>query len=173
MSEILNEDSKVDTAKLLETLKKKADLLGISYAPTIGAVKLKAKIDTFMEDKGGNEPVNETTVGPNKSLFELEKAAKKPILAIISDLDSSQQGDPTIVQNIGNKFFKVGCIVIKGETQLIPFAIIKSLQAKTMVQWQDEKHAITKRPTGNKVARTTKRYSVEIIDDNPDVSKIK
>ncbi len=174
MSEEIKEDNKVDTTKstaeLLTALKKKADLLGITYNAKIGLEKLKLKIELFMEEKGGNEPINEKSVGPSKSVHDIEAAAKKPMLVVVNDLDATQLNDPTIITNIGNKYFKIGCITEKGKEQLVPKAVIDSLRAKTMVQWVDEKHSITKRPTGNRVARTTKRYNINVIDANPKVN---
>ena len=167
--EIVNEDNKVDESKLLDRLKTKADLLGISYNAKIGLKSLQSKVDKFLEEQGGNEPVNETSVGPNKSIADMETAAKKPWLVIVNDLDAGQQNDPTIITNIGNKYFKVGCITKKAEEQLVPVCVVEALEAKTMVQWVDEKHAITKRPTGNRVAKTTKRYNIQILDKNPKV----
>ena len=170
-----NVDNKVDTElskedKLLADLKKKADLLGITYNVKIGFDKLKAKVELFLqEDEDKTEAVNEVSVGPNKSVLDIEADAKAPMLVIVRDLDAGQQNDPTIVTNIGNKFFKIGCITQKDVEQLVPRAVVEALKAKTMVQWVDEKHAITKRPTGNRVARTTARYNIQILDENPEV----
>lgn len=166
-----NVDNKVDEAKLLEDLKKKADLLGVTYNKQIGFEKLKLKVDLFLkEDEDVNEVVETTTsVGPNKSIANIETEAKKPMLVIVKDLDAGQQNDPTIVTNIGNKYFKIGCITQKDKEQMVPKAVVEALKAKTMVQWVDEKHAITKRPTGNRVARTTARYSIQVLDENPKV----
>lgn len=166
-------DNKVDDAEKLERLKQKADLLGITYNAKIGFEKLKLKVDLFLEEQEDKTPVNESSVGPSNKILSLEQEAKKPVYAVVKDLDPSQQNDPTIVVNIGNKFFKIGCIVTKGKAELIPNAIIEALKAKTMIEWVDEKHAITKRPTGNRVARTTKRYSIEIIDKDAKVEDYK
>ena len=170
MSEEIVEDNKVDTQndKLFADLKKKADLLGVKYSVNIGFDKLKTKVELFLEDQE-DEVITTKSVGPNKSVMDIEKAAKKPMLVIINDLDASQQNDPTIVTNIGNKFFKIGCITQKGIEQLVPTAVVDALRAKTMVQWMDDKHAITKRPTGNRVAKTTARYNIQILDANPKI----
>lgn len=166
-------DNKVDDSEKLERLKQKADLLGIKYNPSIGFDKLKLKVDLFLEEQEDKTPVNESSVGPSNKILTLEQEAKKPIYAVVKDLDPSQQNDPTVVVNIGNKFFKIGCIVTKGRAELIPNAIVEALNAKTMIEWVDEKHAITKRPTGNRVARTTKRYAIEILDANPKIEDYK
>jgi hypothetical protein len=167
--EYVIKDNKVDTTetdKKMDALRKKADLLGISYNAKIGMAKLKAKIDMFIEDKGGNDPVNEVSVGPNKTISDIEADAKTPMLVIVRDLDATQQNDPTIITNIGNKYFKIGCITKKAVEQIVPKAVVSAIRAKTMVQWIDEKHAITKRPTGNRVAQTSKRYSIEVIEED-------
>ena len=166
-------DNKVDDTEKLERLKQKADLMGIKYNPNIGFDKLKTKMDLVLEEQEEKTPVNESSVGPSKGVLSKEEAARKPVYAIVKDLDPSQQNDPTVVVNIGNKFFKIGCIVEKGKAQLIPNAVIQALKAKTMIEWVDQKHAITKRPTGNRVARTTKRYAIEILDANPKIEDYK
>ena len=168
MSDEIN-DNKVDTEKLMADLKKKADLLGIKYNAKIGFEKLKMKVELFLEAQEGDEPINESSVGPDKHVQDIERRAKEPLLVIVKDLDATQQNDPTIVTNIGNSYFKIGCITQKGKEQLVPRAVVEELQTKTMVEWVDEKHAITKRPTGNRVARTTKRYSIQILDENPEI----
>ena len=171
MSEDIKVDNKVDTTKndkLFADLKKKADLLGVKYSTNIGFEKLKLKVELFLEEK--DETVKTTkSVGPNKSVIDLETEAKKPMLVIVKDLDATQQNDPTIATNIVNKYFKIGCITQKDKEQLVPAAVVEAIRAKTMVQMVDEKHALTKRPTGNKVARTTARYNVMIIDENPGI----
>ena len=166
-------DNKVDDSEKLERLKQKADLMGVKYNPSIGFDKLKLKVDLFLEEQEDKTPVNESSVGPSNKILSLEQEAKKPVYAVVKDLDPSQQNDPTIVVNIGNKYFKIGCIVTKGKAELIPNAIVEALKAKTMIEWVDEKHAITKRPTGNRVARTTKRYSIEIIDKDAKIEDYK
>lgn len=166
-------DNKVDESEKLERLKQKADLLGIKYNPSIGFDKLKLKVDLFLEEQEDKTPVNENSVGPSNKILSLEQEAKKPVYAVVKDLDPSQQNDPTVVVNIGNKYFKIGCIVTKGKAELIPAAVIEALKAKTMIEWVDEKHAITKRSTGNRVARTTKRYNIEIIDKDAKVEDYK
>ena len=166
-------DNKVDESEMLERLKQKADLLGIKYNPNIGLEKLKLKVDLFLEEQEDKTPVNESSVGPSNKVLDAENKAKKPVYAVVKDLDATQQNDPTIIVNIGNKYFKIGCIVTKEKPELIPSAVIEALRAKTMIEWVDEKHAITKRPTGNRVARTTKRYAIEIIDADPKVEDYK
>ena len=170
MSEEL--DNKVEVSKddkLFTELKARADLLGVKYSPNIGFDKLRLKIELKLEEAEDSDSISESSVGPNKFVLAAEAKAKAPKLVIVKDLDASQQNDPTIVTNIINKYFKIGCITQKDIEQLVPTAVVDALKAKTMVQWVDEKHAITKRPTGNRVARTTARYNVQILDENPTV----
>ena len=170
MSEEIIKDNKVDTQndKLFADLKKKADLLGVKYSINIGFDKLKTKVDLFLEEQD-DDVKTVSSKGPNKKVLTIEQDARHPLLVIVSDLDASQQNDPTIVTNIGNKFFKIGCITQKGIEQLVPKAVVEALKAKTMVQWVDERHAMTKRPTGNRVAKTTARYNIQILDTNPKI----
>lgn len=166
-----NVDNKVDNSKLLADLKQKADLLGVKYNPNIGFDKLKNKVDMFLaEQEDENEtPINESSVGPSSKIVAAEEAARKPLYVLIKDLDPTQQNDPTIVKNVGNKYFKIGAIVEKNKPQLVPTAIVNAIKMDTMIEWTDQKHAITKRPTGNKIAKTTKRYNIQILDENPKI----
>ena len=165
----MSQDNKVD---MLIELKKKADMMGITYNAKIGFDKLKEKMDAHIiaDNKATGAVDTTSSVGPNKSILDIEKKAKEPLLVIVKDLDASQQNDPTIVTNIGNAHFKIGCITQKSKEQLVPRAVVEELETKTMVEWVDEMHAITKRPTGNKTARTTARYAIQILDENPEVN---
>lgn len=169
MSEVI--DNKVEISKddkLFADLRSKADLLGVKYSPNIGFDKLKLKVELKLEEID-DVTESSSSVGPNKFVIEAEKEATQPWLVIVKDLDATQQNDPTIVTNIGNRYFKIGCITRKDIEQVVPKAVVEALEAKTMVQWVDERHTVTKRPTGNKVARTTNRYNISIIDKNPKV----
>ena len=167
----MSQDNTVDAKneKLLEDLKLKAEKLGVDFNPRIGFDKLKAKVDLALKEMEEGDSSSSKSVGPNKSVLSKEEAARKPVLAIVHELDSNQQGDPTIVSNIGNRYFKIGCITQKGKEQLIPAAVIASLKAKTRVIFEDVMNPVTKRPTGNKVAKTVPRFNIEIIDANPKV----
>jgi len=147
--------------ELLEDLKKKADMLGIEYAPNIGFEKLKERVDEKLKE---TETIKEKNVDTSKRVHD---EMHKPILAKVTDLDPLYSGEPTILLTVGNAFSRVGCIVKKGTEQIIPQAIIKALRAKTMVTWEEQIHPVTKRPTGNRVAKTSKRFSIEIINENP------
>lgn len=57
MSEIMNEDV-IETPDELAALKKRADMMGISYHPSIGLEKLREKVNAALSD----EPVEETKV---------------------------------------------------------------------------------------------------------------
>ena len=174
MSEVVIEDNKIDESKKLESLKKKADLMGIKYPSNIGIKGLKTKVDAHVEDLGGsNEVTDETSVGPNKTIYDLEQEARSPMLCIVTDLDPKCKDILVETINVGNKFFKIGCMVQKDKEQLIPKAIVEALRAKTMVGMVDEQHAVTKRPTGNKRAKTSKRYAVQVLDANPKVEDYK
>ena len=161
--------------KELDALKAKADLLGIQYSGNIGVAKLKEKIDLHLVELDSTATVapskGTTSVGPNKSIMELEAEAKRPIRCIVNDLDPLYQDESTFILGVGNRFFKVGPVIIrKDEEQDIPFAIVEELRTKTMIKWVQSINHITKRPTGNKAAEVTKRYNITILDENPDMT---
>lgn len=169
-----NEDSKIEETKSqydMEALKSKADLLGIKYSGNIGGKKLKEKIDLHFKEMTEEEieGVDKTqtgaiSIGPNKKVLSAEQKARQLITVIINDNDVSDADNPTIVHGVMNAMFKVGPVVIRKEAeQDVPFCIVEALKAKTMVKWVNAINNITKRPTGNKVPTTRKRYTIEYV----------
>ena len=169
----MSEDNKIDEPKEIEydmdALRSKADLLGITYHPSTGGKKLKEKIDLHLKDMELADVVEEPQVGtksmgPSQKIRAAEKAARKKILVIITDNNPLDGENPTIVHGVMNAFFKVGPIIIrKDEEQFVPKCIINALEQKTMVKWVPSINHITKKPTGNKIAKTKKRYSIEYV----------
>ena len=167
----MSQDSKIDETTEttepqldIEALKAKADLLGIKYSGNIGAKKLKEKIDLHFESVDeAEEPENVTSVGPSKTIRDIEKEARKLITVIINDNDPQEQTNPTIVHTVQNAYFKIGVIIKKDEEQDVPKAVVDALKQKTMIKWVNSINAITKRPTGNKTPITKKRYTIQVI----------
>ena len=172
----MSKDSKVETTvtdkekqkEMLEALKAKADMLGIKYSPNIGLNKLKEKIDLHLEELEPNsdEPLNITSDGPNNAIHEAEKKSREPILVRITDNDPNEASNtPTIVHTVGNVHFKIGAIIKKDTPQLVPRAIVNALKLKTMIKWVNSIDTITKRPTGNKIPTTKRRFNIEYLSD--------
>ena len=153
----------------MEALRASADRLGITYSNKIGGKKLKEKIDLHIEDVKIIEPIDTSSfgvksVGPNKSIKDLEKAARKPVTVIITDNNVLDIDNPTIIHGVQNAYFKVGPVIIKKDVeQDVPTSIINALKVKTMVRWVPSVNNITKRPTGNKIAKTVKRYNIQYV----------
>ncbi len=173
------EDNKIDENETVETqpeldieaLRAKATLLGIKFSGNTGAKKLKEKIDLHIAEAEPQpeKPENVRSVGPSKTIRDIEREARKPMLVIFTDNDPQEQSNPTIVHTVQNNHFKIGVIIKKDEEQLVPTAIVKALREKTMIKWVNSINNITKRPTGNKVPVTKKRFNVQIIDANPKI----
>ena len=150
----------------IDALKSKADLLGIQYPKNITGAKLKQKIDLHLTDIEGDEKPSEgvKSVGPNKAVHIIEKEAREPILCVVTDLDPQDRDNPTIVKGVQNAYFKVGPVIIKkDEEQYVPQCIVEALKAQTMVKMVPSINLVTRKPTGNKVAELTTRYSIRII----------
>ena len=176
----MSTDNKIDTEPELKTveaitydmeaLKSKASLMQIDFHPKIGGKKLKEKIDTHIKDMESVDIVDGISegvksVGPNKTIREQEKHAREKILVTITDNNSLDVDNPTIVHGVLNAFFKIGPVVIRKDTeQLVPRAIVEALVHKTMIKWVPSINRMTKRPTGNKVAETRNRYNIVYID---------
>jgi hypothetical protein len=173
MSEETKNDSKIDEVKLadmLEALKAKADLLGIKYKGNIGLETLKAKIDAFkpkddeVDDEEEETSQTKKPMSFDEQIAEAKRKALKLERVIITDLDASQAEDPTIPYNVGNAYFKIGVVIRKDVEQNVPHCIVEALKLKTMVKWKAAINNITKRPTGNKIPVTKKRYSIAYVD---------
>ena len=156
----------------MEALRSKATLLGISFNARIGGKKLKEKIDLHIKDMEMADVVEEpkvgvTSKGPSNKIRQIEKAARKKVLVIITDTDSRDIDNPTIVHGVLNNYFKIGPVIIKKEEeQWVPKAIVEGLKQKTMIKMVPSINNITKRPTGNKVAEVRKRYSIAYVVAN-------
>ncbi len=172
----MSEDNKIESEPVgkeieydMEALRSKATLMGVDFHPSIGGKKLKEKIDSHIRDMELSDVVDESVVGvssagPSNKIKEAEKAARKLILVVISDLDTRDIDNPTIVHGVLNDFFKIGPVIIKKDIeQLVPTAIVQALRVKTMIKMVPSINYITKRPTGNKVPETRKRYSVTVV----------
>lgn len=170
----MSEDSKVDNEPVeivydMEALRSKATLMGIDFHPKIGGKKLKEKIDTHVRDMELEDVVVEsvtgvTSKGPNLSIRELEKKARELVLVEISDNDIIDVDNPTIVHGVMNAYFKIGPVIItKERQQQVPRAILEALKKKTMIKWVPSINTVTKRPTGNKVAETRRRYNINYL----------
>ena len=163
------EEDVVSDDVLLEELKVKAHLLGVKYHPKVGVKKLKEKLDLhlseFREDVEPTESEDGiVSKGPSKTIATMEKDARRTKLVIITDNDATDVDNPTIVSGVQNAYFKVGPVIIKkDEEQLVPACIIASLKPKTMIKWVPSINTMTRRPTGNKIAETRKRYNITYI----------
>ncbi len=150
----------------MEALTSKADLLGVEYHPNIGGKKLKEKIDLHVAeiDTDSDQVENVYSVGPSKTIAEIEKAARKTRRVIIMDNDVRDQSNPTIVLTVGNSHFKVGGIIKKEIEQDVPQILLDEIISKPMVRFVNAIDNITKRPTGNKVPTSAKRFTIQYID---------
>lgn len=71
MSEILNDDDGLEVPDEMTALKARADMLGLSYHPSIGLEKLRAKINDALADKpAAVEAVPESTPAAPKAVEE-------------------------------------------------------------------------------------------------------
>ena len=155
----------------IEALKAKADLMNIKYSGNIGGKKLKEKIDLHLTEMDATETEGVTeskigakSVGPNKKVLSSEQKAREIKTVIITDNDTSDGDNPTIVFGVLNSRFKVGPVIIrKEEEQDVPHCIVEALKAKTMIKWVNAINNITKRPTGNKIPVTKRRYNIAFV----------
>lgn len=176
--EQISDENTIDSAEQkeveydMDALRAKAKLLGIDFNSRIGGKKLKAKIDAHIVEMETSSDEKESVVGsvstgPSNKIKDAEKAARKKVLVIITDTDTRDVDNPTIVHGVMNRYFKIGPEVIKKDTeQFVSTAIVNALKSKTTIKMVPSINHITKRPTGNKVAETRKRYSIAYVVAN-------
>jgi len=152
----------------MDALREKANLLGIKFQSNISGAKLKEKIDLHMQDVETKDvdksSVGVKSVGPSNSIAAIERAAREGVLVVIVDNDPLDVDNPTIIKQVQNAYFKVGPVIIKkDEEQIVPKCIIEALSVQTMVKWVPSINNVTRKPTGNKIAETRKRYNIQYL----------
>ena len=152
----------------LEELKQEAQDLGITFGPTIGAKKLKEKIDAHYEaEEKKTAPAEES--GPKQEvkaeLTEKEKlakkirdakaAAKKTVVVTIMDNDKRENSyTTTCTANCSNDYFDLGQRTIPlNEPVEVEQGYINTLR-DVMITFH------VKKPGGLSATKTIRRYSI-------------
>lgn len=109
--EILTQDE-------LTTLKARADLLGISYHPSIGLEKLREKINAATSDEAVKEPVQSATKADEETANERRIRLKKQALELVRIRVTCM--NPAKAEWEG-EIFTVGNSAIGSVTKYVPF----------------------------------------------------
>lgn len=154
----------------IELLKQRADKLGITYHPSIGVEKLKAKIEAKMSSVAPSktDPVTTgevapTKTSPNSELAEQRKKATKLIRIRLTCLNPNKKEWPGEIFSVGNSklgFFKKYVPFNIDEGWHVPQIILNYIQDKqfqTFMTRRDSK--------GNKTreSKMVKEFAIEIL----------
>lgn len=145
----------------LDKLKQQATDLGIKYSPNIGEETLKTKIAEKLDEISVNKPSetsNEDEVKltrMQKIVEEAKKKAFKKSFVTITNLDKRENEEVTTAYlGFENLYFDLSRIVPLNVVVELEDALIKVAQKAPMtIHVQDPK-------TGNKIPKTTNKYSV-------------
>lgn len=183
MSESLIDNSDLPKPDLLASLKAKADLLGISYHPSIGVEKLKEKIDaklgedntadalaaatvTEADSEGGEEDVTGKVFGvetPSQKRARLQREAAELVRIRLTCMDPSKK-------EIEGEIFTVGNSVVGTHRKYVPYnaedgwhvprIILQELQARMC-----QIFVTVKGPRGEKTrqGKLIKAFAIEIL----------
>ena len=90
----------------LQALKKKADMLGLTYHPSIGMDKLKAKVDEKMAENPDKDPVSDGAIKVLDQGGEAEvkrREASKLVRVVINSRDPNKKDWPGEIFSVGNR----------------------------------------------------------------------
>ena len=166
----------------IELLKQRADMMGITYHPSIGVEKLKAKIDDKMKSQPKVDPVSTGEVAPqkpseNQLIAQKRKEAGKLVRIRLTCLNPNKKEWPGEIFSVGNSklgFFK----------KYVPFNIDEGWHVPQIIlNYIDEKKFqtfTTRRDSkGNKTreSKIVKEFAIEIMpaltpDELDDLAKV-
>jgi hypothetical protein len=110
------EDLKVSVAEELDALKARADLLGISYSPRIGADKLREKIKLAMSDEGekDDEPEEKAPLSRAQLRQKIRKESMKMVRVRIANMNPAKA-------DLRGEFFTVASKYLGVVKRFVPF----------------------------------------------------
>lgn len=152
-------------AEKLQALKTKADMLGITYHPSIGLDKLKEKVDAKMAEQPKEDPINAGHVpvlDKGESKISKMREASQLVRVIVTTRDPNKKDWPGEILSAGNStvgFFKK--YIPYGTEWHIPkilFNVLKDKRVQVFVPVVDSKGNKTKEP------RLIGAYNIEVLD---------
>lgn len=153
-----------DLSVQLQALKNKADMLGVTYHPSIGIEKLKEKVDAKMADLPTEDPVDDGSINgmsPGEYKVHKRKEAGELVRVVITSMDANKKDWPGEIFSVGNGqvgFFKK--YVPYGHAWHVPRIILNTIESKRtqiFVPIIDSKGNKTKEP------RLVKAYTVDVL----------
>lgn len=161
----MTEETKPSEAELLRSLKTKADMLGLTYHPSIGLDKLKEKVDAKMAEQpksdpidAGQVPVLDAAQGRNSK----RKDATQLVRVMVTTRDPNKKDWPGEILSAGNStlgFFKK--YIPYGTEWHVPkilFNVLRDKKVQVYVPKVDSKGNKTKVP------KLINAYNLEVLD---------
>ncbi len=151
----------------LDTLKQKADTLGIVYNPRIGIAKLQDKINQFLAEAEETEALRISAPEPmSVKLARLRKEASKLIRVRINCLNPAKRNWPGEIVSIGNG--KIGTF-----KKFVPFSLeagyhIPKIIYNFLVERQFQSFYTIKGRNGKPDAKRSKlmrEFNIEVLPD--------
>jgi len=153
-----------DTQKL-EALKRKADMLGVTYHPSIGMDKLKEKVDEKQASLDKEDPVDAGQVpvlAQGESRMSKRKDASELVRVMVTSRDPNKKDWPGEILSVGNStvgFFKK--YIPYGTEWHIPKIIFNTLRDKKVQVYVP---IIDTKGNKSKEPRLINAYNVEVLD---------
>ena len=151
--------------ELLISLKKKAEMLGITFHPSIGYDKLKEKVDEKLAEQPKEDPVDAGQIPKLKSKREVEREvrdrASKLTRVMITSRDPNKKDWPGEIISAGNStvgFFKK--YIPFGTEWHVPQVILNALAAKKVQTFIPK---IDSKGNKTKVGRLINAYNIEVL----------
>lgn len=150
--------------ELLQALKNKADMLGVTYHPSIGLDKLKEKVDAKMAEQPTTDPVDDgavTVLDKGQARMAQRKDATQLIRVMVTSRDPNKKDWPGEILSAGNStlgFFKK--YVPYGTEWHVPkiiFNVLKDKKVQVFVPKVDSKGNKTKVP------KLISAYNLEVL----------
>lgn len=146
----------------LKALKKKAEMLGLTFHPTIGLEKLKEKVDAKLAEIPDTDPITTGAIKPEAAGTEKRREAAKLVRLVISSRDPNKKDWPGEIFSVGNRtagFYKK--YVPYGTEWHVPqiiFNTIRDKKVQVFVASHDSKGRKIKVP------RIIPAYSIEVLE---------
>lgn len=150
-----------DTSKQteLESLKERADLMGIKYSPNIGVETLRDKVNSALKPEPV-EDTGETKVGSSR-YNEMRKEAMKLVRVRVTNLNPSKKESEAEFVKAGNRLITA--------SRLVPFEVETHVETILLNLLKGRQYAIVvheKNSEGKKVPvrKMRKEFQIEVLD---------
>lgn len=162
-TEELTQEEQVQRDKeMLAQLKKKADLMGVSYSPNIGIDTLRERINSKLEGTLEEEPVPEKKEGETRieRRNRLRKAALKLVRVNISCMNPSKRNHQGAIIAVENSFIKDRRFVPFNTDWHIPQMMLDMMRETKMQAFVTRKN---KHGVEYKVGKLVPEYNIAVL----------